>query len=388
MPLRAFAPLALLGAPAEPLRFALLAALTLAASPLAFLAALLAAGFGIARWDERRALLVPALTIAGFGAIEVLISRSFPDPGRYPFSWQELAAALIFCVLGAALTWRVERAKGMRWIFVVYLVACVACYLIPSAIGENVARLRYAAVPMAVLMLSLRRWRPLPVCLAALGLAISWNLSPIASNVLKGRDLAANPAYASAIAFLRTHSNPRTASRPWTLQATGLPSTSPRQIRCARRLPPERLPAERGAVRQLAPVGISRGCGAGVRVAHEARRYSARRAPLCYAAAARPALLRTANLTVLEAAATADPDRARSRRVLRPTGTRILVELPAAPTGWSATRRTGTPAAPVDPPRGRHHDRVSAAGTAEPRLPVHPARELPASAVALPLARP
>ena len=191
-------------------RFALLAALTLAASPLAFLLlTLLLAGFGIARWDERRALLVPALTIVGFGAIEVLISRSFPDPGRYPFSWQELAAALIFCVLGAALTWRVERAKGMRWIFVVYLVACVACYLIPSAIGENVARLRYAAVPMAVLMLSLRRWRPLPVCLAALCLAISWNLSPIASNLIRGRDPAASPAYwAPAIAFLRTHLQP------------------------------------------------------------------------------------------------------------------------------------------------------------------------------------
>jgi hypothetical protein len=191
-------------------RFALLAALTLAASPLAFLLlALLLAGFGIARWDERRALLVPALTIVGFGAIEVLVSRSFPDPGRYPFSWQELAAALTFCVLGAALTWRVERAKGMRWIFVVYLVACVACYLIPSAIGENVARLRYAAVPMAVLMLSLRRWRPLPVCVGALVLAVAWNVTPIAGSFIKGRDPAASPAYwAPAIAFLRTHLEP------------------------------------------------------------------------------------------------------------------------------------------------------------------------------------
>src|SRR5438034_9601541 len=46
-------------------RFALLAALTLAASPLAFLLlALLLAGFGIARWRDRSALLAPALLLA------------------------------------------------------------------------------------------------------------------------------------------------------------------------------------------------------------------------------------------------------------------------------------------------------------------------------------
>src|SRR5206468_4544438 len=47
-------------------RFALLAALTLAASPLAFLLlTLLLAGFGVARWRERSALLVPALIVVG-----------------------------------------------------------------------------------------------------------------------------------------------------------------------------------------------------------------------------------------------------------------------------------------------------------------------------------
>jgi hypothetical protein len=192
-------------------RFAVLAALTLAASPLAFLLlTLLLAGFGISRWNDRRALLAPALTIVGFGALWVLLSRAFPDPGRFPFSWQELTAVLTFCVLGAALTWRVKRARPLRWIFVVYFVACLACFVIPSAIGENVARLRYAAVPLAVLMLSLRRWRPLPVCLAALCLAVSWNLTPIAGSIIKGRsDPASNAAYwAPAVAYLHAHLQP------------------------------------------------------------------------------------------------------------------------------------------------------------------------------------
>ncbi|MGZ4363514.1 MAG: hypothetical protein ACXVFF_14930, partial [Gaiellaceae bacterium] len=80
-------------------RFAVLAALTLAASPLAFLLlTLLLAGFGISRWNDRRALLAPALTIVGFGALWVLLSRAFPDPGHFPFSWQELTTVLTFCV--------------------------------------------------------------------------------------------------------------------------------------------------------------------------------------------------------------------------------------------------------------------------------------------------
>jgi len=191
-------------------RFAVFAALTLAASPLAFLLlALLLAGFGLSRWNDRGALLVPALTLAAFGAVEVVLWRLFPG-GRYPFSFPELAAALTFCILGAAVTWRVERARPLLWVFLVYLAACVAAYLIPSALGENVARLRYAAVPMAVLALSLRRWRPLPVCLGVFALAASWNVTPIAGQYLKGRsDPTANASYwAPAISFLRAHMTP------------------------------------------------------------------------------------------------------------------------------------------------------------------------------------
>jgi hypothetical protein len=192
-------------------RFALLAVLTLAASPLAFLLlALLLVGFGIARWDDRRSLALPAAVILVVGGVEVALWRAFPGGGHYPFSWQELLAAVTFCVLGAALAWRVERARALRWVFVVYLVACLGSFLIPSALGENVLRLRYAAIPLAVLLLSLRRWQPWPVALAALALAVSWNTTPIAFSYAKGRgDPAAERGYwAPAIAFLRGHLSP------------------------------------------------------------------------------------------------------------------------------------------------------------------------------------
>jgi hypothetical protein len=192
-------------------RFGALAALTAAASPLAFLLlALVLAGIGVARWREGRKLLVPAGIVAVMGGTEAVLWRLFSDGGRYPFSWQELIAACTFCLLGASLTWRVERARVLRWLFVVYLVACLGAFAIPSSLGENVDRLRYVAVPVAVLSLSLRRWRPLPVAFVALALAVSWNVTPLAFSFVKtSTDPASSAAYwEPAITFLHRHLGP------------------------------------------------------------------------------------------------------------------------------------------------------------------------------------
>ena len=97
------------------------------------------------------------------------------------------AGGAVFCFLGLALSWRVERAGPLWWMFLVYLVACLGCVRDPlSAVGENVLRLRYAAIPIAVLTLSLRRWRPLPVALVVLALAATWNVTPLSSSTCTG----------------------------------------------------------------------------------------------------------------------------------------------------------------------------------------------------------
>jgi hypothetical protein len=116
----------------------------------------------------------------------------------------------VFCLLGLALTWRVESARVLRFVFAGYLVACVVSYLVPSALGENIARLRYAAIPLAVLVFSLRHWRPRLVGVAALALAVSWNVSPLASSFANGgADATARPStWPPAIAFLRSHLQP------------------------------------------------------------------------------------------------------------------------------------------------------------------------------------
>jgi len=189
-------------------RFAALAALALAASPLAFLLLVIVlAGVAIQRRAQLRANLLPIAAVALAGVVELVLWRLFPGGGRYPFSFPEAAAGLVFCGLALACTWGVERARVLWFVFLVYTAAFVAAYLLPSAIGENIARLRYAAIPLAVLVFSLRRWRPLPVALAVLGLALSWNLTPLASSYVNGRaDVTAEAAaWPAAIAYLNAH---------------------------------------------------------------------------------------------------------------------------------------------------------------------------------------
>jgi len=192
-------------------RFAALAALTLAASPLAFLLLVIVlTGVAIQRRAQLLANRLPIAAVALAGLAELVLWRLFPGGGRYPFSVPEAAAGLVFCGLALACTWRVERARVLWFVFLVYTAAFVASYLVPSAIGENIARLRYAAIPLAVLVFSLRRWRPLPVALVVLGLALSWNLTPLASSYVNAQsDVTAAPAaWPAAIGFLHAHLGP------------------------------------------------------------------------------------------------------------------------------------------------------------------------------------
>jgi hypothetical protein len=192
-------------------RFGILAVLTAAASPLAFLLlAVFLAGIGLGMQERGRRLLAPALIITAVGAIEFLLARAFSDGGHYPFSVFELGAVLLFCGLGMALTWHVETAQTIRWFFVAYAVTCGVAFAVASPLGENIARVRFAALPIAVLVLSLRSWRPLWVAALALVLAGSWNLSPHAWSFSRASvEPSAHEAYwQPAVNYLRQHLTP------------------------------------------------------------------------------------------------------------------------------------------------------------------------------------
>jgi hypothetical protein len=191
--------------------FAALVLLTLAASPLAFaLLALIAVGVALAKRIDGKRAVVPAVALTATGGFELVLWRIFPDNGRYPFSVADLAAASAFSLLGAALVWKIERARALRMVLLVYGFVCVVAYLVPSALGSNITRLQFVAIPIAVLVASLRSWRPLPVCVLAIALAVSWNVKPLARSISQGlENPAAKVAYwQPAIRFLRKHLTP------------------------------------------------------------------------------------------------------------------------------------------------------------------------------------
>jgi hypothetical protein len=192
-------------------RFATLTLLTLAASPLALVfLVVVVAGVALAGRAAPREAAVPALALGAAVAIELVLLRLFPGTGRYPFPGLEAAMALGFCVLGLAGAWPVESARVLRYVFAAYTVAVAAVYLVPSGVGENIARLRYVAVPLAVLVVALRRWRPMPLALAVVGLAFAWNVAPLAAGLVRGQsDVTAHAAvWRAPLAYLHAHLRP------------------------------------------------------------------------------------------------------------------------------------------------------------------------------------
>ena len=188
-------------------RFAALAALTLAASPLAFLLLVVVlAGVALARRESVN--WVPVAGVFAVAAAEAVLWRVFPGGGRFPFSGPSSSPAPPSAASASSLTWRVDRM--LRFVFGAYLIALVTAFVVPSAIGENIVRLRYAAIPLVVLVFSLRRWRPRSLGIAVVTLAVAWNLTPLAWSYVHGRaDTTAHAAtWSTAIGFLRANLEP------------------------------------------------------------------------------------------------------------------------------------------------------------------------------------
>jgi hypothetical protein len=188
-------------------------ALTLAASPLAFLLlTMLLAATALGKRVRVRRLLYPALTVLALGAFEVLLWRVFPSRGRSQFALGAMLTVLAFCAVLVALTWGVERARVLLWLFVFYGLATVVSYAVPSAVGDAITRLEFAALPVVVLTLSLvaGRRRPRALIVAAVGLAAWLNVVPLASSFVAGVRTSASDAsyWHPAVSFLRAHQSP------------------------------------------------------------------------------------------------------------------------------------------------------------------------------------
>ena len=161
---------------------AALVVLVLAASPVAFvLLAVVLAGIVVARPHALRGKVVPVLAVVLTAAVELVVMHLFPT-GTLEFPGIEALEATAFSVGLLALAWRPERARGLRGVLVVYLLAVIAIYAVPTGLGHDITRLRQFALPVALLVVTLRRWRPLPLALAAVVLAGAWNIVPMAGG--------------------------------------------------------------------------------------------------------------------------------------------------------------------------------------------------------------
>jgi hypothetical protein len=124
----------------------------------------------------------------------------------------------------------------LRFIFLAYAAACIGAFLVPSALGQNIDRFKFLAIPITVLVLSLRRWRPFAATLVLVPFAVWWNVSPLADSLKDGfGDSAGHQAYwEPAVRFLKTHLTPSYrvevvgTARHWEavyLPETGIPLT-------------------------------------------------------------------------------------------------------------------------------------------------------------------
>jgi hypothetical protein len=185
--------------------------LVLAASPVALvLLAVVLVGAAVARRAPLRGRAVPALGLAAAAAAEVVLLRLFPFGGSLGFPASEAAAAFAFCAIGIACTIGHERARLLRFVFIAYAIAIAIFFVVPSGLGDNVARIRFLALPLALLVLALRRWRPVKVSIVVAALALSWNLTPLAAGWARGTHDGSSRAkvWRAPVSYLHAHLRP------------------------------------------------------------------------------------------------------------------------------------------------------------------------------------
>ena len=191
--------------------FAILSALAAAASPLAFaLLGMIALAIGAGERSNRRSLVLGGSILAGVTTLLGLTVVLFPSNALYPFPTGLFVEAMVFSLVLAAITWRVEAARSLRFIAILNGTACVVAFVISSELGSGMTRLRFVGLPLVLLALALRNWRPLRLSIPILLLAGYWNVAPLVTSFVNGSsDDSAQAAYwRPAIKFLRSHDSP------------------------------------------------------------------------------------------------------------------------------------------------------------------------------------
>jgi hypothetical protein len=188
------------------------AALTLGFSPLAFLFLAIAL-VGLWLWKRNLnqrtiAIAIAMLVVAG---VEVAVLVAFPT-GRlvYPFGGWRLIAGLAVAGSSAAVAMRSARAYPLAMLFVVWAVASIVAYTIPSAIGHNILRASTFVFPLTLLAAVIAGFRPRWLAVPAVVGALAATVVPYLSMIPARTSTATSTIsfWRPMLAFLRTHARP------------------------------------------------------------------------------------------------------------------------------------------------------------------------------------
>ncbi len=174
----------------RPVLVVVLTLATAAASPV--VSAFLAVVFAAWAWTERgRARSSRALLALAAVAPVVAIALLYPQGGSFPFRWEALVGTIAVGAGAVVLVPPVHRL--VRATAVVYSLAAVVPFVIPTPLGANLTRLgMYAVGPALLALVPLRR----VVLAGAVPLLLFWQWSPAFDAIFRsGRDLSTQRDY-------------------------------------------------------------------------------------------------------------------------------------------------------------------------------------------------
>ena len=188
-----------------------LAALTLGCSALAFLfLCLLLGSVAVARRRLSGTAVRVGIALAAIAAFELFVLRVFPSRGVYPFHLVNLAAVLGVSTLGILLARRARNGAPILAFFALWAAGSIVASIVGSPIGDNWTRLDEFVFPLMVLTAALARFRPRALAVAALAVALGYNVTPYLLLIpyrLDGRPATAR-FWQPAITYVKRHSAP------------------------------------------------------------------------------------------------------------------------------------------------------------------------------------
>ena len=188
---------------------------TAAAHPLALaflLVVLLAAAVSTRGWWRERAYLVLAVGTAAVAGVQALLLRGFASAdAHYPFDPKDALAIAGFCAAGLLLTRGLADQRTLRAVFVGYAALGALAFALSSPLGGNAVRLLLLmGVPLLLLPLAARGFKPRGVALVVLAGVLMWQALPAVAGWRTATESRAQNEdfWYPVIAFLEQNSDP------------------------------------------------------------------------------------------------------------------------------------------------------------------------------------